>query len=190
MSITSKSWGIQLFDKIKAATADVKTLKKDGDEIEATASEINQLSTSANGVALKRKQINMTADDFDDDSEVGTGWSLPEKAIVKDVFLDVKTEETTATTTTLDVGTDSTDEGDADGFLAGVEVSSSGLVTGTVEDGAVTFGDLLLVDLDGTSNVKEQDASSGGKEITVTAGNSSGFYDVDFNLYVDYIEVE
>lgn len=73
-----------------------------------------------------------------DGSEQSTGFALPDNAIVVDVWLRVRTAEATGTTTTLDVGLDSTEtNGDADGFLAGVDVSSTGIKRGVA---SVTVG--------------------------------------------------
>jgi len=165
-------------------------LKIAGTQVTASAAEINELDLSEVGAASKIKKINMTAADFSDNSEVGTGWSLPAKAVVKNVFIYVNTAESTATTKTINVGTDSTDGGDADGFLAGVSVASTGLVKGTLDSAGQTLGALLRADEDGSGAlVPEIDVSSGGKEVTATAGDANGFSEVDFDIFIEYIEV-
>jgi len=161
-----------------------------GTAVTATAAEINELDLSAVGAVSKIKKINMTASSFSDNSEVGTGWSLPDNAVVKNVFIRVNTAEQTATTKTIDVGTDSTNGGDADGYLVGVSVASTGLVKGTLDSAGQTLGALLYVDEDGSGAlVSEIDIASGGKEITVTAGDASGFSEVDFDIFIEYIEI-
>jgi len=161
-----------------------------GTQVTATASEINELDLSEVGAVSKIKKINMTASDFSDNSEVGTGWSLPSKAVVKNVFINVNTAESSATTKTINVGTDSSNGGDADGYLKGVSVAATGLVKGTLDSGGQTLGALLYVDEDGAGAlVPEIDIASGGKEITVTAGDASGFSEADFDIFIEYIEV-
>lgn len=57
--------------------------------------------------------------------EHDTGWDLPAKAVVLDVFVDVTTLEATATTKTIDVGLLSSESGgNADGFLDGVSTAT------------------------------------------------------------------
>jgi hypothetical protein len=171
------------------------TMKKGGTEITATADELNQNDVSANGAALKTKVINMTASDFADNSEVDTGWDLPAKAIVKNVFLDVNTKEDTATTKTVDVGTDGSGSDDPNGFLVGASVATAGLVAGDVDmtnvDGASTTLGALLVDTNTTNDtaMPVNDITSGGESITVTAGDASGFDEADFDIIIEYIEV-
>jgi hypothetical protein len=161
-----------------------------GTQVNASAAELNELDLSAVGAVSKIKVINMVAASFEDNSEVGTGWSLPASAIVKDVFVNVNTAESTASTKTIDVGTDSTDSGDADGYLAGVSVAATGLVKGTLAYSAVTLGALLKTNTgDGSAPVPDPDISMGGKEITVTAGDSGGFTEADFDIIIEYIEV-
>ena len=180
MGITNKQYGTFI------GNFDAMSMKKAGVEITASAEELNQNDVSANGAAYKVKKINITAPE--DGTETSTGFTLPDKAVIYDVFLDVVTAESTGTTKTITVGTDSTDSGDADGFLTGISVSTTGLKKGTVADGAVTLGALLLTDLDGTSDVKEPDIASGGKEVTFTAA-SANFAELDANIFIVYAEI-
>ena len=161
-----------------------------GESVTANAHEINTLDLNATGGVTRYMKISMVAADFDDNSEVGTGYVLPEFAIVKNVFVRVNTEEATATTKTIDVGTDSTDGGDADGYLDGVSVASEGLVHGTLLNTGQTLGALLAVDEDGAGTlVPEPDYTMGGKEITVTAGDAGGFDEAEFDIFIEYILV-
>ena len=161
-----------------------------GESVTANAHEINTLDLNATGGVTRYMKISMVAADFDDNSEVETGYVLPEFAIVKNVLVRVNAEETTAVTKTIDVGTDSNDGGDADGFLAGVSVATEGLVKGSLVDGAQTLGALLYVDEGGTGElVPEVDIASGGKEITVTAGDAGGFDEAEFDIFIEYILV-
>lgn len=121
-------------------------------------------------------------------AETDSGITLPAKAIVLECFLDVITAEATGGTKTLDVGTDSTDSGDADGYLDGVSVASTGLVKGTLDSGGQTLGTLLHVDESGGGVLtREADIASGGKKITITAG-SNDFAELVADLYVIYID--
>lgn len=61
--------------------------------------------------------------------EKDTGFDLPTKGIVLDVFVDVTTAEATGSTKTIDVGLLSSESGgDADGFLDGVVDSAIAVV--------------------------------------------------------------
>ncbi len=165
-------------------------LKIAGTQVTASATELNQLDASVVGAVSKIKVINMTAADFEDDSEVETGFVLPANAIVKNVFVNVNAAEETATTKTIDVGTDGTGSDDHDGFLAGVSVAAEGLVKGTLAYGAVTLGALLFTNTDnGSDPAPEPDVTSGGEKVTVTAGNAGGFTEADFDIIIEYIEV-
>lgn len=180
MGITAKKYGTFV------GNIDAVTLKVDGEKITATPSELNNNDLDVVGAVSKLLKINITAPE--DSTEQSTGVILPDKAIVKNVFVDVITAEVTGTTKTINVGTDSTDSGDADGYLTGLSVSTTGLKKGTVANGAVTLGALLLTDLDGTSNIKEPDIASGGKEITFTTA-SANFAELNANIFIEYIEI-
>jgi hypothetical protein len=155
-------------------------------EVTATAEELNQLDTSVVGGQRKIKTIAITAAANTDENS--TGWSLPAKAIVHNVYLDVTTAEATATTKTVDIGTDSTDSGDADGYLDGISTATLGLVKGTLDSGGQTLGTLLHVDESGGGVlVPEADISMGGKEITWTAGEAQ----TEFagTIVIEYTEI-
>lgn len=78
------------------------------------------------GVKLKAKRIrisNLGA------SEVDTGWDLPAHSVVLRAYVDIRTEEATATTKTIDVGLLSSESGgDADGILDGIVTSAAGCI--------------------------------------------------------------
>src|SRR3990167_9855574 len=62
-------------------------------------------------------------------SEQDTGIDLPAKCIVRDVFVDVTTAETTGATKTMNVGLLASESGgDADGFLVGISFVAAGLL--------------------------------------------------------------
>lgn len=182
--------GKALVGNLTATSIDVAVMLKDGIAVTATAEELNTLDLSVVKAQDKVKVINMTAASFEDNSEVGTGFTLPAKCIVKSVTISVNTKEDTATTKTIDVGTDSTASGDADGFLDGVSVAAAGLVKGTLASTGQTLGALFRADESGSGAlVPEINVSSGGKEVTVTAGNAAGFTEVDFDVIINYIEL-
>ena len=177
MSYPHQSWQSQ---------AKIGSLILGDTEVTATAAELNQLDASVVGGQKKIKTIAITA--AEDTSENGTGWSLPAKAIVHNVYLDVTIKEDTATTKTVDIGTDSTDSGDADGYLVGVSIATAGLVKGTLGSGGQTLGTLLHVDESGAGVlVPEADISMGGKEITWTAGEAQ----TEFagTIIIEYTEI-
>ena len=92
-------------------------------------------------------------------TETDTTIDLPDNAVVMDVFIDVETADTGIT---LDVGLLSTESGgDADGFLDGISVASTGLVhpaitvtSGSSEDyfSATTYGAFLADFTAGSDN--------------------------------------
>lgn len=67
------------------------------------------------------------ADDSADATETATGWSEPAGAVFTSDAAGIKVHTVDATET-VDVGTLSSDSGDADGFLSAVSVATLGLV--------------------------------------------------------------
>jgi hypothetical protein len=139
--------------------------------------------TVADGYSLvKVAKIALTAPA--DGTETTTGFTLPTGAIVLDVILNVTAAEATGTTKTLEVGTDSTDSGDADGYFDAVSVAATGLKkaaptlhgTNGVVDGVQ--GDLLWAITAGSAAddrgmaIHSPDIASGGKLVTITAGSA------------------
>jgi len=120
--------------------------------------------------------------------DTATSVALPANAIVTDVILQVTTAEATATTKTIDIGTLSTDSGDADGFAAALSTAATGIIrpgvtvttgTNTKYFSANTRGVLLSdyqagtdVDQDEGVYLETPDTTMGGKTITVTAGEA------------------
>lgn len=124
-------------------------------------------------------------------SEQDTGLDLPAKGIVLPyVLVDVTTAEATGGTKTLDVGLLSSESGgDADGFLDGVSVATTGLKKGTLLSSGQTLGALLRVDESGAGVlVSEPHLIGAAKSITFTAG-SNDFAEFRGVLYVPYIEI-
>lgn len=159
-----------------------------------SATRLNKgLSVTNRGSAITTNVVNLTRvipiSYSAGTSENETAFALPASAIVKNVYLRVKTAEATGGTKTIDVGTLSTDSGDADGFLDGVSVASTGLVKGTLDNAGQTLGALLTVDSDGAGAlVPENDIASGGKVITWTPG-SNDFAELEADIIVEYQQV-
>lgn len=109
------------------ATADLTSLKLGGTAVGATAEELNSAADlSANGGLVRVKKLSISSTPTG--SEQDTTWDLPGKALLLDVFVDVTTAEATGATKTLDVGLKASESGgDADGFIDGIDVSSTGI---------------------------------------------------------------
>ncbi|KXJ56582.1 MAG: hypothetical protein AXW12_00690 [Thalassospira sp. Nap_22] len=74
---------------------------------------------------------------------------------------------------TIDVGTLSSDSGDADGFMDGVSVATAGLAKASLANGAVTLGNLLKVqDSANGGDAAPEGHVSAGKAITYTLTGS------------------
>jgi hypothetical protein len=126
-----------------------------------------------NGVALASKKIPITTKTG---SEVDTGFDLPAKAVVLDVWVDIRTLEATGSTKTIDVGLLSSETGgDADGFLDGVSTASALAAQGTTTQGTLTLG-ALLRDASGVSVAYSRknhlSDSVDAKSVSYTLGSS------------------
>ena len=117
-----------------------------------------------------------------DGSQQVSGFTIPARAVIQKVFVDVRVAEATGTTKTLDVGRTS----DADGYIDGVDVSTVGVKKATLASGAQTLGALLRVDEGGTGElVPEEDVGGGGETVTFSAG-SGDFVELRADIYVVY----
>lgn len=184
---------------VDLVTADLTKLAA----VESTAQEItDQTDLSVNGALLKVKKLAITAD-FDN-TEQDTLWTLPAKAVVLDVFLDVTTADASQT---LDVGTDGSGSNDPDGFLDAASVNATGVIRGEVKStaggnntyiGAAsthTLGALLMdllagedVTAGGDGNAaKSADPTSGGESITYTGSDATNT--LRGAIYVVYLEI-
>lgn len=122
-------------------------------------------------------------------TEQDTAFDIPANAVVRGVYLEVNTAEATGGTKTIDVGTLSTDSGNADGFLDGVSVAATGMVKGTLLNTGQTLGALLSVDEGGTGElVPEPCVAPGSQSVTYTLG-SDDFAELSANIVIDYFEV-
>ena len=117
-------------------------------------------------------------------SETQTEFTLPDNAIVNDVFLNVITVDATET---VDVGTMGTSN-DPNGFLAAASLATAGLVYGSLADGAVTRGALLFEITEATTAAARMpDLTAGGDPVSYTC--SAGSDTAVFDIIIDYIEV-
>lgn len=122
-------------------------------------------------------------------SEQDSGFALPAKSIVKNVWVDVTAAEATGATKTLDVGTDGSGSNDPNGFLAALDVSGTGVLKGTLLSSGQTLGALLSTDEGGTGElVPEPDVASGGESVTFTAG-SADWVEFRGTIYVEYVDL-
>lgn len=120
-------------------------------------------------------------------TETSTGFAIPAKSEILPVGLGVDVIAIDATET-IDVGTLSSDSGDADGFMNTVAVGVAGFVKPTLLASGDTMGALLSV-LDSANagdDAPEGDVSMQGKTITytLTAGSdtATGFIHIPYYL--------
>lgn len=107
-------------------------------------------------------------------TETSTGFAIPAKAQIlpHGLGIDVLTIDATED---IDVGTLSSDSGDADGFMDGVSVGTAGFVKPTLLASGDTMGALLSV-LDSANagdDAPEGDHSMQGKTVTYTLSTGS-----------------
>lgn len=119
-------------------------------------------------------------------SETDTNFTLPDSAVVVDVMLNVITVDATET---VDVGTAGTSN-DPNGFLAAVSLATAGLVKGSLADGAITLGALLLEETGTGADVayaRTKDITAGGDPVSYTC--SAGSDTAVFDIIIEYVEV-
>ncbi len=199
--------GLVQADLTKLAALDATAAELDiMDGVTATTGELNDNDLSAVGAIEKIKKLSISS--TPSGSEEDTGWDLPANAVVLDVYVNVTTAEATGGTKTLDVGTNGSGSDDPDGFLDGLDVSSTGLKKGSAVAttnnqtylGAAathTRGELLtelLIAGQDTANqgdgamIAGKDVASGGESITFTAG-SGDWAEFRGDIYIHYIEL-
>lgn len=117
-------------------------------------------------------------------TETQTEFTLPANAIVNDVFLNVITVDATET---VDVGTQGTSN-DPDGYLVAASLAVAGLVFGSLLDGSVTRGALLLEITEATTAAaRKPDITAGGDPVSYTC--SAGSDTAVFDIIIEYVEV-
>jgi len=117
-------------------------------------------------------------------SETQTNFTLPDSAIIHDVFLNVITVDATKT---VDVGTQGTSN-DPNGYLAAASLATAGLVYGSLADGAVPRGALLCEITEAiTAAARLPDITAGGDPVSYTC--SAGSTTAVFDIIIDYTEI-
>lgn len=105
-------------------------------------------------------------------TETSTGFTVPNGMMLPTPFVNVTAIDATED---IDVGTLSSDSGDADGFMDGVSVATLGIAKATLLASGDTMGALFSV-LDSANSgddAPEGDVSMVGKAITITTSTGS-----------------
>jgi hypothetical protein len=142
--------------------------------------------TDKSKLAATTKFINKTAVIRCDaqTSETQTNFTLPDTAIVKDVYINVIAIDDTET---VDVGTQGTSN-DPNGYLAAVTLDDLGIVRGSLADAAVTLGALLFEITEATTAAaRNVDVTAGGDPVSYTC--SAGSDTAVFDIVIEYVEV-
>ena len=143
-------------------------------------------ATDNSNLAATTKFLNKTAVIRCDaqTAETVTNFTLPDSAIVNDVFLNVITVDATET---VDVGTTGTSN-DPNGYLAAASLATAGIVRGSLADGAITLGALLFEITEATTAAaRARDVTAGGDPISYTC--SAGSDTAVFDIVIEYVEV-
>lgn len=116
------------------------------------------------------------------DTDFDTGKDIPAGGIVKDAWFDI---HTAATSGTLTAGTDL----DPDGFLTGINPQTAVPVVGALTAGAVTFGALLVDQLNTTipSKARVDYIATSAKNIMIGRSATTVTGAVVADLYVEYV---
>jgi hypothetical protein len=158
------------------------------DGLTATAAEVNTIADlSSNGAIFRVESVDITS--AVSGAEFHTALDLPAKCVVYDVFMDVTTAESTASTKTIDVGLLSSEGGDADGFLVGVSIASEGIVKGTLLNTGQTLGALLSVDEDGSATLVREPHVCNGTAVSISVTGQVDLAELEATIYVVYAEL-
>lgn len=122
--------------------------------------------------------------DFADNAETDSGFDCPGSALMLPApFVRITKADATET---INVGTDSGDSGDADGFIASVSIGSTGVAKATIANGANTLGALFEVqDSANSGDLTHEGHVSAGKSITYTT--SSGADSGEGFIHLPYV---
>jgi hypothetical protein len=175
--VTPTRGQIEFYVADSVTTVDLYGVSGDGyafQTLNVAASGPNEIKLDTN----RRHQtlvIPFAQGDFTANTETATGFVEPTSALMlPNPAVRVTTIDATET---IDVGTLSTDTGDADGFIAGLALGTPGLVKATVTNGSNTMGALFEVqDSANAGDINSEGRVSGGKSITITtsAGSDTG----------------
>jgi hypothetical protein len=120
---------VNVSSSAQIATAGITTLHLGGTQITATSTEINESDISTVGASRKIGKIAVSGVGLGS-SEMDSGFDLPTKGLVHDIWVDVTVSATNANT--MNVGLLSTTSGDADGFLVAISATSGALQHGYI----------------------------------------------------------
>lgn len=121
-------------------------------------------------------EIPFAAADFDAATENDSGFNEPTNALIlpNGAGLYIGTVDATET---MEVGTDSSDSGDADGFLDALSLATLGMVKPTIANSGNTMGALFEVqDSANAGDLTHEAHVSGGKSITLTPSAGADTY--------------
>lgn len=124
--------------------------------------------------------------------QIDSGKDLPVGAVVRDVFVKVKTAEVTASVPTISVGLLSSETGGAtNGFLSSVVTSTTGVLSG-IQGAAATsgaFGSLLMETSTVSAAVRRNHIVLPGKAQSITYTLNSAHTELVADLVVQFIVV-
>ena len=172
-----------LFQKgteVTASAAELNKLAGSG----VTADELEYLDASANGAVTRytKEAIPIVAAATAQDMTI----VIPAGSIIKNVWLDVATAESSGATKTVDIGVSG---GDEDGFLAAVSVAAAGTIKGTLLNSGQPLGALMSVDEGGTSElVPEHYVCAAETTLCYTLG-SDDFAELVANVIVEWVYI-
>jgi hypothetical protein len=160
------------------------SFKLAGTAVTSTAAELNYLDASVNGAVTRytKEALPIVAAATAQDTTV----VIPAGSIIKNVWIDVATQEATGTTKTVDIGVSG---GDEDGFLNGVSVAATGTIKGTLLNTGQTLGALMSVDEDGSGTlVPEPYVCAAETTLCYTLG-SDNFDELVANVIVEWVYI-
>lgn len=148
----------------------------------------NQLDGHHSGLAVVKIPVTATEAANTNATEKDTGFDLKAGWTVLDAWIVVNTADTGET---VDVGTDSNDNGDADGLIDGASLATTGLVypDATVSSGAysATTRGALLADYSvgaGTPGLFHKKPYTVATDIDLTFTTSDGTDTAAFDIYL------
>ena len=154
------------------------------DTVTATAAELNYLDASVNGAVTRYSKAPLTI--VAATTAQDTTIVIPAGSIIKNVWIDVATQEATGATKTVDIGVKG---GDEDGFLDGVSVAAAGTIKGTLLNTGQTLGAHLSVDESGAGVlVPEPYVCAAETTLCYTLG-SDNFAELVANVIVEWVYI-
>jgi hypothetical protein len=180
-------------------TLDVTTPKIGSAAVTSTAAELNLADLSVVGAIRKVKKITVAAGTATS-ADQSSGWSLPAKGIVHDVWIDISAASTVAAAA-INVGLYTTSSGDLDGFLASVNSTTTGVKIGYITSGSsgyvpVNYGIYLCTTPSVNTSASAQFVSRTFLNLANTperlvsySASTTNSPALAFKIYVDYTEI-